>query len=53
MTNWSELVQKLPDGKWESLDYALKFAYLKTFIPWTNDEQYGYRVRDLKEFLKS
>lgn len=53
MINWVSVVENLPNDIFKGMDEYTKYAYLKTFIPWTYDEGYGFELRRLKEYLEA
>jgi hypothetical protein len=49
--DWESIVQNLPRSLWESLDGYMRYAYLKTYIPFCCGQQYGLDLRSLDKYL--
>lgn len=50
--DWEKLKNSLPNKLWDEMDEYCRYAYLKTFIPYKADIEYGFRLRELLNFLK-
>lgn len=51
MVNLECAKNTLTKKAWENLSHYEKYAYLKTFVMWVDDESYKWEMKRIDDFL--